>query len=217
MSNPSPNGINLGGPVPDRSSPAALVERDPGEPRLLNSITGMRGTCTVRDFPNGELRCTCRDYMVQKPGQARWCIHVQDIYDTAWDSKPGDPLRTGPCIVVVNVNPEFQATVDVEPLNRKGYRRVTWNWRNVGNIDLGFIQLTEGRGAIREALIEQILWRHAARPDCESAQHEFLPLQESDTRRLGDHHPRNLLDTYMLYKTGVCNSCLEKEAVLQSP
>lgn len=216
MSNPSPNGLNLG-VMPDRSSPAALVERDPGEPRLLNQITTMRGNCSVRDFPDGQLRCTCRDYMVQRPGQARWCSHVQDIYDTAWDSKPGDPLRTGPCIVVVSVNPEFDVTVEVEPLTSKGYRRVTWMWPNVGNVDLGFIQLTEGRGAIREALIEQILWRHATRPACMSQHHEFLPLQESDTRSLGDHHPRNLFDTFLLYKCFTCASCVEKETIIPTP
>ena len=189
-------------------------------------VVGSFDATEVTERPDNEgvshLHCNCPQFAMTKPGDESFCEHLRIVLEKNWDGHPQNaPMRDLPRHIWVPVfqHPGLQVQVILEKVDDK-LRKVeilrtfepTQSHPTGGTEPefIGFIQIGQGRGAIR-TLVSEWLIEQATKPypKCRAPYHGTGTKKTvMDTR--SKHALANLAD---LLVTGSCRICNEDAAI----
>jgi hypothetical protein len=160
------------------------------------------------------LSCNCPQFAMTKPGDESFCEHLRIVLEKNWDGHPKDaPKRemTHRIWVPIFRSPGLSVPVTINKVDEK-LRRVEILRTKDGITQpefLGFIQLGQGRGAIRTLVTEWLIEQSTKPiPECQAPYHGM-----STKLTVVDLNKTNLSNLADLLITGSCRSCNEDAAI----
>jgi len=186
-------------------------------------VVGSFDATEVTERPDNEgasyLHCNCPQFAMTKPGDESFCEHLRIVLEKNWDGHPQNaPTRDLPHRIWVPVfqHPGLQVQVVLEKVNEKLRRVSILRTKDENGLIattepefIGFIQLGQGRGAIR-TLVSDWLIEQAAKPipECRAPYHG-----KGNYPIINPRSKRDLTHLADILITGSCRGCNEDAAI----